>query len=131
VGDVICDTAYLNDRCSYWADQLAIYSWLLGEEVGSENYIVRMEQVACRPVKHLDLPRAKFATHLNRINRNYQENLVTRLTTCWATIANGHIFTDLSREASDKKREMLDHAATVPMGLFPDLDECQPAKGWF
>jgi hypothetical protein len=131
VKDVEVDTAYLNDRCDYWADQLAIYSWLLGEPVGSEDYVIRMEQIACRPVKHLDYPRAKFACHMNRISRNYQEKLVTRLTTAWAIIKSGHIFTDLSREESDKRCEMLDAVAATPIGLFPELDQCQAATKGF
>jgi hypothetical protein len=129
--DVVCDTAYLNDRCDYWADQLAIYSWLLGEPVGSEEYVVRMEQIACRPVKHLDLPRAKFATHMNRISTAYQERLVTRLTTVWAILESGHIFTDRSREKSDKHCELLDAQAKTPLGLFPGLDECVAPKARF
>jgi hypothetical protein len=129
--DVCCDKAFLENRCDYWADQLAIYSWLLGEPVGSEDFVVRMEQIACRPVKHLDYPRAKFACHMNRISRAYQEKLVTRLTIAWACITGGHIFTDLSREESDKRCEMLDGRTATPLGLFPELDEYQTAKARF
>ena len=121
--DVKCDKAYLETRCDYWADQLAIYAWLLDEPVGSENFVVRMEQIACRPVKHLDFPRAKFACHMNRISELYQEQLVTRLTTAWGCIESGHIFTDVSREDSDKRCEMLDAVAATPIGLFPELDQ--------
>ena len=132
----ICE-AYLNDVCDYWADQLGTYSWLLGEEVGSESFVVRMEQIACRPVKTRELPRCKFATHMNRIAAAYQEALLKRYQLAWRTIQSGHIFLNMSREESDEHCEMLDGAAGIPRGLFPALDRVSdnapryytPAKG--
>jgi hypothetical protein len=123
--DVEVQDIYLEDKCDYWADQLAIYSWLLGEPVGSEDFVVRMEQIACRPVKTRDLPRAKFATHMNRISASYQQELLTRITTCWATIQDGHIFTDMNRKESDELCELLDGKAAMPVGLHPALASYQ------
>lgn len=120
--DTIHDLTNLENRCDYWADQLAIYSWLLGEEVGSENFVVRMEQIACRPVKTRDLPRAKFATHMNKIGSDYQQEVMARASMCWATIQGGHIFTEMSREDSDEQCELLDGNAQTPVGLHPALD---------
>lgn len=114
--------AYLEEFDPDWADQLAIYAWLLGEPVGSEEFVIRMEQVACRPVKSRDLPRAKFATHMSRISKAHQEKLLARIKMCWETITSGHIFTDLSREESDAMCEMLDGKAATPVGLNPALD---------
>ena len=121
--DVIHDLTNLEIRCDYWADQLAIYSWLLGEKVGSEDYVVRMEQIACRPVKTRDLPRAKFATHMNKIGECYQNEVMARAAECWATIQSGHIFTDLDRADSDERCELLDGQAAIPVGLHPVLDK--------
>jgi len=119
--DVMVEDLYLEEKCDYWADQLAIYAWLLGEPVGSENFVVRMEQIACRPVKTRDLPRAKFATHMNRVSEAYQDSLLTRITTCWATIKSGHIFDDMTREESDELCELLDRQARMPIDLHPAL----------
>ncbi len=122
--DVEVQDLWLEDKCDYWADQLAIYGWLLGEPIGSENFVVRMEQVACRPVKTRDLPRAKFATHMNRISEGYQQALLARIRMCWSTILSGHIFDDMSREESDELCEILDGKAATPVGLHPALTRC-------
>lgn len=112
---------YLNEFSTDWADQLAIYSWLLGEPVGSEDFVIQMEQVACRPVQHRDFPRAKFATHMSRIDDIYQNSIMQRLRACWESIQSGHIFTDLSREESDERCEILDQKAQTPKSLHPVL----------
>ena len=104
-----------------WADQLAIYSWLLGEPIGSENYVIRMEQIACRPVKSQPLPRAKFATHMSRIGKDYQEAVLARVKMCWSTIESGHIFTDVDRERSDEICRQLIAKEKIPVGLHPAL----------
>lgn len=122
--DVMVQDLWLEEKCDYWADQLAIYAWLLGEPVGGENFVVRMEQIACRPVKTRDLPRAKFATHMNRISEGYQQALLARVKMCWSTILSGHIFDDLSREESDDQCELLDGKASTPIGLHPALAGC-------
>jgi hypothetical protein len=114
--------AYLEEFDPDWADQLAIYSWVLGEPLGGEDFVIRMEQVACRPVKDRVHPRAKFATHLSRISKAHQESLLARIKMCWETIQSGHIFTDLSREESDIQCQMLDEKASTPTGLHPSLD---------
>lgn len=122
--DVELQDTYLEDKCDYWADQLAIYSWLLGEPVGSEDFVVRMEQIACRPVTTRNLPRAKFSTHMNRIGARYQEQLVNRIHECWNTIRSGHIFTNMTREASDARCQALDARVGIPSGLHPILSGC-------
>jgi hypothetical protein len=104
-----------------WATQLAIYSWLLGEPVGGEDFVIRMEQVACRPVKTRTLPRAKFATHMARISKDYQDAVMVRVKTCWETIRSGHIFTDVSRERSDEICRLLVAKAKMPAGIHPAL----------
>jgi hypothetical protein len=115
---------YLETFCDYWADQLAIYSWLMGEPVGGEDYVIRMEQIACRPVKSQPLPRAKFATHMSRISKDYQQAVLARVKMCWGTILSGHIFSDVSRERSDEICEQLVDKAKTPPGLHPALSKC-------
>lgn len=116
--DLEINEAYLNEFSTDWADQLAMYGWTCGEPVGSEEFVIRMEQVACRPVKTRPLPRAKFATHMSRIEGRYQEQLIHRLHDCWNTIQSGHIFTDMSREESDERCEMLDGESQTPKALM-------------
>ena len=112
---------YLDEYSPDWATQLAIYSWLLGEPIGGEDYVIRMEQIACRPVKSQPLPRAKFATHMSRIGKDFQIEVLTRVKMCWETILSGHIFTDVNRERSDEICDQLVEKAQMPPGLHPAL----------
>lgn len=115
--------SYLNEFVDYWADQLTIYAWVLGEKMGSEEWLIRIEQIACRPVPSIEAPRAKFATHLARSQEAYQLNLMARIHDCWNAIKTGHIFTDMSREDSDNRCESLNMQAQTPVGLHPALAE--------
>jgi len=111
----------LDEVCDYWADQLSTYSWLLGEEVGSQDFVVRMEQFAMRKVKSRELPRGKFVTHLNRISASYQNEVLEQYRLAWRLINSGHIFTALTREKSDELCETLDRSAETPKGMFGAL----------
>ena len=122
-GGVEINQSYLNEFVDYWADQLTIYAWVLGEKMGSEDWLIRIEQIACRPVPSIEAPRAKFATHLARSQAAYQTNLMTRVHDCWNAIQTGHIFTDKTREESDALCEMLDAQAQTPVGLHPAFAE--------
>ena len=70
--------SWFEDRNSDWAAQLAIYSWLLGEKIGSQNCIFAVEQIVGNPIR--------VASHRMRISREYQLELIERLSKCWKTI---------------------------------------------
>jgi hypothetical protein len=89
-----------------WADQIALYSWLLGINIGDEDMVCCIDQLCCKP--HDDKPLIRVAQHRCRISRGWQEKLLERLTSCWSLIQSGHIFDDLSREESDARCEILD-----------------------
>lgn len=128
--DVEINATYLETVCDYWADQLATYAWLLDEPVGGEGFVVRMEELCMRRSKTHPEPRGRFATHMNRVSELYQLQLFNLYQTAWAAIESGHIFTDLTREASDEKMEMLDARAQTPKSLFPALhrDDASPPR---
>jgi hypothetical protein len=121
--DLVISRVPLETFSDDWATQLAIYSWLLGEPLGSEDFVIRMEQISCRPVKTRELPRAKFTIHMAKISKAYQEAVLARIKMCWSTIEGGHIFTDVSRERSDEICEQLIAKAKRPRGLHPILDK--------
>ena len=102
---------WLEEVDKTWADQLCIYSWLLGSEVGDSDVIVGLDQIACKPA---DPPLIRVAQHRCRVSKQWQESLYARLQACWKTIQSGHIFDDLSREDSDATCEVLD--MPQPMG---------------
>ncbi len=101
---------YLEDTCKDWADQLSIYSWMLGEEVGSEDTIICMDQIASKYRKD-EKPLLRIANHRCRISAAWQNQLVIRLWSCWKTIKSGHIFTDESVEDSAARQEVLEMSA--------------------
>ena len=93
-----------------WADQLTIYAWLSGVEVGSP-VVVGLDQLACKPSPDPEkerFPLIRVAQHRCSIAEHWQETLLDRLQNCWDTIQSGHIFDDLTREESDARCEVLD-----------------------
>lgn len=102
----------LSETNSDWADQLAIYAWLLGNPVGSE-FIVLIDQLVCKPTD--GLPIVRVAQHRTRISKEWQEKLLVRVQNAWHAIDTGHIF-NLSREDSDAKCQQLDLESLAMVG---------------
>ena len=92
----------LEDVNKSWADQLSIYSWLLGEDFGSERMIVGIDQIVGNRDK------LRFATHRLRISPDYQFELLALIEQIWETINSGWIFRDMTEEESKLKCELLD-----------------------
>lgn len=97
---------WLEDVDKKWADQIAMYSWLLGVEIGNEDMVTCIDQLSCKPGE--PKPLIRVAQHRCRISQDWQMKLLDRLKSCWETIQSGHIFDDLTREESDKRCEILD-----------------------
>ncbi|MEE9548700.1 MAG: hypothetical protein V3V68_05030 [Nitrosomonadaceae bacterium] len=92
----------LEDGDKSWADQLAIYSWLLGEPFGSSNMITGIDQI-CGPKDRL-----RFANHRLRIGADYQFELLALIEQLWETIQSGHIFSGMLEEESHARCALLD-----------------------
>ncbi len=95
-----------------WARQLAIYSWLLGEPIGSD-FIVAIDQILCTPSKAQNLnsnnlPEIKVAEHRCRISESYQHQLFQKAVDAWDTINSNHFFRELSLEDSQARCSLLD-----------------------
>jgi len=120
---------WMEDVDKKWADQITIYSWLMGMEVGDEDTIVGIDQLACKPnpdkiaqdkmlVENKDSdevievqdfkPLIRVAQHRCRVSEFWQHSLMNRITSMWETVHSGHIFTELSREDSDKRCQVMD-----------------------
>lgn len=93
-GILINAQMYLEDVNKSWADQLAIYSWIMGEDIGSKDTVFGIDQV-CGPATKL-----RFASHRLRISPEYQVNLFQMIKQIWDQIQNDHYFLDLSVEES-------------------------------
>lgn len=97
---------WLEDVDKSWADQLSIYGWMLGMEPGSEDFITCIDQFACKPGE--PYPLVRVAQHRCRISAFWQFNLITRLQSCWESIQDNHIFTDLPKDESIARCELID-----------------------
>jgi hypothetical protein len=98
---------YLEEVDKKWADQIALYSWLLGVEIGNSDMVTCIDQLCAKPNEDR-FPLIRVAQHRCRISENWQLKLRDRLVNCWETIQSGHIFDDMSREDSDARCEVLD-----------------------
>lgn len=104
---------FLEESCKDWADQLAIYAWMLGEEIGGEDVVVCIDQLACKPGES-SYPWIRVANHCCRLSETWQTSLLKRLTDCWSVITSGYIFEGMmSREESDDRCEILDMRASA------------------
>jgi len=104
-GILINSAMFLEDGDKGWADQLSVYSWLLGEEIGSEEIIFGIDQV-CGPADRL-----RFASHRLKISPEYQYNLFALIKQIWTVIESGWIFRSMSEEQSKARCELLDRQA--------------------
>lgn len=114
-GMMVNITEYLENCNEEWACQLAIYSWLLGEDVGSQQCIFAVDQIVGRP------DAIRVASHRLRISRDFQHGLMSRLIDAWSLIQeamkpDGHYFRNMSIEDSQKRCELLEQQAIALQG---------------
>jgi hypothetical protein len=97
---------YLDDSNKGWADQLTIYGWMMGEEVGTEDMVARIDQIVAKPTKKG--PLLRVANHKARISSFWQHSLLRRLQDAWEVLNSDHLFTDMTEEDSLARCEALD-----------------------
>jgi len=98
---------YLEANYASWADQCCMYGWMMGEEVGEEKLIVRIDQLVAKPMGPGNKPLIRVANHAGRISKVYQECLLQRLQTSWNRIKSGLIFSELTEEENKARCELL------------------------
>ncbi len=105
-----------------WANQLSIYSWLCGEEIGS-SFVVAIDQIVCN-TKGLTLqwPELRIAQHRLLVAENYQHELFMDAQEMWDRIHSDHYFPELSLEESKSRCEYLDTRAKE-MWSAPETEE--------
>jgi hypothetical protein len=102
---------YMEDGDSDYADQLAAYSWLMGEPIGSE-FVGCIDELVCKPSSTPGgRPTIRVANHRARVRPEYQQDLLRRITGCWEAIESGHIFKHLTKEENDERCRTLDQIA--------------------
>lgn len=95
-----------------WAAQLSIYAWLLGEAIGAQ-FITAIDQIA---VGRDSMRNREFrvAQHRSVVTETFQNDVFLKAHKAWQIIQSGHIFDEVTREASDAQCKMLDEMATAP-----------------
>lgn len=76
---------FMEDCDKKWADQLAMYSWLMGNPVGSTRCVFGIDQIVGRPEK------LRICRHRLRISPEWQLDLLARLQTAWHAIVNEQV----------------------------------------
>lgn len=97
-----------------WAAQLAIYMWLCGEEVGTEDCLASIDQIVCRPGANV-MPNLRFAEHRCKISKPFQYDVYQRAQEAWDVITSGHFFREMSLEDSQNRCKQLDAYQTDVM----------------
>lgn len=102
-GMLINGASYFNSLYADWAEQLTMYAWTMGEEVGSD-YVLSVDQIVCNKSTKV----IKVAKHAGICSPEYQLKLYERLHRCWYACANGHVFLDMPYEASKGRQEAIE-----------------------
>ncbi len=117
-GIIVNASSFLETVDEDWAQQLAIYGWILGEPVGSE-FFTRIEQiVGCG--NGIGMPKLRVATHSSRISGPFQLTLFKNVSRIWKAVQSGHVFENLSRQENDERCVMLDKYGEGFDGSFMD-----------
>jgi len=104
------NAASMEEAKSMYADQISIYAWVSGGEVG-DDVVAAIDELVCRPGD--TAPLIRVSNLRARISMVYQYALLHRIMACWEAIDSGHIFSDLSREVSDAKCHRLSEIALM------------------
>jgi len=103
-----------------WAAQLAIYAWLLGEDVGAK-FIVAIDQIAVGK-DSFGGREFRVAQHRAIVTDKFQYDLFNKAHKAWYAIQSGHIFDELPRAESDARCLLLEQmAATPPDPAFDEI----------
>lgn len=91
----------MEDIHDQWANQLSVYSWLLGGTVGKET-ITAIDQLVGKKGK------TRVAQFRAKVSEEYQLDLFDNIRKVWGYIQDEHIFQDLSKEDSLNRCKLLD-----------------------
>lgn len=97
----------LNSVQQDWAQQLAIYMWLCGVDIGSNDCIAAVDQVVCKAGGKY--PTLRFAEHRAKISREFQYLVFGKAVKAWNQIHSDHYFVNLTKEQSQERCKLLDN----------------------
>lgn len=99
--------SYLEEANEEYADQICMYGWLLGEEVGDEQVVCCIDEIVSKFMPE-GRPLLRVAHQRARVSNAHQTMVINRATECWEAINSGWVFRDLSREENDAKCQLME-----------------------
>lgn len=78
-----------------WAKQLSMYAWVTGEPVGSEDWIIGIDQLIGRDIR--------VASFRSRVASKFQYDQYEKIKLAWDRIQQGWVFHNLTKEENDEK----------------------------
>ena len=102
------NSGYMEGCNPEYADQLSLYGWLLGEQVGDESVVLCIEEIVSKPMGEGKRPLLRVANHRGRVSAAYQQQLLGRAQECWNAIQTDWIFPEMTREENDSRCEILE-----------------------
>lgn len=93
---------YMESGNEEYADQLCMYGWLLGEQIGDEEVVCCIDELVSKYMPE-GRPLLRVAQQRARVSNAHQMTVLSRMVECWDAITSGWVFRDLSREESDQK----------------------------
>jgi hypothetical protein len=93
---------YLEEANEEYADQICMYGWLLGEQVGDEEVVCCIDEIVAKYMPE-GRPLLRVAHQRARVSNAHQTAVLNRATECWEAIESGWIFRDLTRDENDEK----------------------------
>lgn len=93
---------YMESGNEEYADQLCMYGWLLGEQIGDEEVVCCIDEIVSKYMPE-GRPLLRVAQQRARVSNAHQTTVLNRMVECWDAITTGWIFRDLSREDNDAR----------------------------
>lgn len=122
---------YMEEFKQEYAEQLAMYGWLMGEPIGDESVAFMIDEIVGKYTGPETLPLLRVASHRARVKSSFQTELLNRYRHMWKAIQDGHIFNNMSRDDSDEQIEILDRVAEslVPGDYFTECTRGDTYRG--
>lgn len=99
-----------------WAQQLSIYAWLCGQQVGGQ-FLVAIDQIVGQ------LGAQRVAEHRLLVDPSWQAKLAGEIDEIWEIVNSNHFFRELSLEDSQGRCKLLDDRAHAIYGSTIEENE--------
>jgi hypothetical protein len=107
---VLVNSTPLNQLSQQYAQQLCIYSWLLGKKPGEDSWVATLDEANCKPINY-EFPAIRFSRLSTFVDPDFEHDFAETLGEIWHAIQCGWIFDDLDRDESDAECALLNETA--------------------